>query len=493
MHLQWHHYRYYPYERGLALREAQSVLRPSSIREDDDGICVEKPTAPDDVVRLVYFATATHDATQTVATHQSILERANGNGLNRQATRYSVHGLHEYKGKFNPQVAKALLNIFSADRGDCVLDPFCGSGTSLVECAQLGIKAVGTDVNPLAVFLANAKLKSLGIRAGDLKGAIAGARRRMAGSRSSPPKDDRTAYLQSWFSPGILEVIESVRSAFESLDGDAGQIGLAIASNLLRDYSLQEPRDLRIRRRKSALPEISFLNALERAVEAYCSRLGSAQETLGVASSAGCAIHLDCRELSGSRIEMPGAFDLAITSPPYATALPYIDTQRLSLVWLGLLKPEEVLDLEASLVGSREIRGGRRKDLLIALETNAAQIPAAEQDFCIRLQGALGKDDGFRRVAVPRLLYRYFAAMADSFTAVRRLMKPNAPFALIVGRNHTVLGGKRFQVDTPAHLASIAVSRGWRHQETMELQTYRRFGLHRSNATSSEALVILRA
>ncbi len=46
-------------------------------------------------------------------------------------------------------------------------------------------------------------------------------------------------------------------------------------------------------------------------------------------------------------------FDAAITSPPYATALPYIDTQRLSLIWLGFASPKEVKVLENNLIGSR--------------------------------------------------------------------------------------------------------------------------------------------
>lgn len=83
--------------------------------------------------------------------------------------------------------------------------------------------------------------------------------------------------------------------------------------------------------------------------------------------------------------------------------------------------------------------------------------------------------------------------MAEGFSAVRKLVKPNSPFGLIVGGNHTILGGRRFDIDTPAHLASIAASLGWQHVETVPLQTYKRYGLHANNATSIEALVILRA
>jgi len=52
---------------------------------------------------------------------------------------------------------------------------------------------------------------------------------------------------------------------------------------------------------------------------------------------------------------MDNQFDIARTSPPYATALPYIDTSRLSLVWLKLTPPSKIKDLEYRLLGSREI------------------------------------------------------------------------------------------------------------------------------------------
>jgi len=83
--------------------------------------------------------------------------------------------------------------------------------------------------------------------------------------------------------------------------------------------------------------------------------------------------------------------------------------------------------------------------------------------------------------------------MAEAFKSVRDCVKEKAPFALIVGSNHTVLGGRRFEIDTPQHLAEIASSCGWTHEETVPLQTYQRWGYHMSNAVNSEALVIVRA
>jgi site-specific DNA-methyltransferase (cytosine-N4-specific) len=173
-------------------------------------------------------------------------------------------------------------------------------------------------------------------------------------------------------------------------------------------------------------------------------------------------------------------------------ALPYIDTHRLSLVWLNLLTADRILGLESELIGSRELRGTNRREIISQLHDNKAGLPDKQAAFCATLQTALTPADGFRRKAVPTLLYRYFASMQESFRSIRTVMKPSAPFALIIGHNHTVLGGVRYDINTPEHLASIAGNVGWKIDESIELQTYQRYGYHMSNAVAAETLLILR-
>ena len=149
------------------------------------------------------------------------------------------------------------------------------------------------------------------------------------------------------------------------------------------------------------------------------------------------------------------------------------------------------MDCGFVLIGSREFRGAARRKMTDALKENTDGLPEREAAFCRRLQGALNGQDGFRRKAVPALLYRYFASMRNSFRAVRGVMRPGTPFVLIVGHNHTVLGGARYDIDTPSHLAALAAQTGWRVDELMPLQAYRRYGYHASNAVRAETLVVL--
>jgi site-specific DNA-methyltransferase (cytosine-N4-specific) len=403
-----------------------------------------------------------------------------------------VHGLHEYKGKFNPQIAKAILNIFGVGPGSHVLDPFCGSGTTLVECAHAGAIGYGVDMNPLAVFIANAKLQALATPCDEFQKILAKLKSALASTkirRVRASDDARTRYLESWFEPGILNAIENVRSIILEEAGSLTQIFLAIASNLLRDYSLQDPHDLRIRRRKSPLPTIPFAEVLLANCEQVLERLRATQDVVGSPTKPGKAMLSDTTALTSR--DFPTPIDAVVTSPPYAMALPYIDTQRLSLVWLKLISPSEILELEARLIGSREVRGGIRKRLGDELRRNDANLPDAEATICVQLHDALAHTDGFRRQAVPSLLYRYFSEMLRSFHVLRSVLRPACPFALVVGHNHTVLGGVRYDINTPKHLASIASHAGWRIDELIELQTYQRYGYHMSNAVAAETLVIL--
>ncbi|MDT8903245.1 TRM11 family SAM-dependent methyltransferase [Anaeroselena agilis] len=72
---------------------------------------------------------------------------------------YGPHGWHRYVGRFPPHLVRALLNHFQATQNDIVLDPFVGSGTTLVECRLLGIPSIGIEICPLSSLIARTKSK----------------------------------------------------------------------------------------------------------------------------------------------------------------------------------------------------------------------------------------------------------------------------------------------------------------------------------------------
>ncbi len=496
----WNNYKYFPYEKELALKEVEALLNPQEIYSENEVINIELSetvSANEKLKKLTYFSMVESE-NETIIPSQVRVEQTAGNSTNnRQATRYSAHGIHEYKGKFNPQVVKSLLNIFNVDENSNVIDPFSGSGTTLLECSLQNINAIGLDINPLAVFIANAK-----------QIAISNPAEKIAEVGNQIIRDfhqsnkifelpinltEREEYLLKWFPEETFFEIEFLRKSINHNAGPLKNIFLVLLSNLIREYSLQEPADLRIRRRKSPFPEELLIDAYEISINKFVNNIRASQETTGLKVKKNKAINFDSRNLEAQEGVLDlNYFDAGITSPPYATALPYIDTQRLSLVWLGLIPPNEIMPLEGNLIGSREFKNAVKKEWQEKMLSNVSQIPESLFMYCNTLQNALSESDGFRRQAVPVLLYRYLADMMLMFKNLLPYFKKNAPYALIVGHNHTTLGGKRFDINTPKLLVEIAVAVGWIHDESVELQTYKRYGIHHKNAVNNETLIILR-
>lgn len=498
--LDWHKYKYYPYEKTLGMREINVLLNKPKIKTRKHGLLVRGNFESRQLANLVYFSSI-HSQNNSSNTLQARLENpSNCNGSKKhQFTRYSVHGLHEYKGKFNPQIVRAILNILDTKQTDRVLDPFCGSGTTLVECTHVGLKAAGFDLNPLAVFISNAKLCALSSNSKTLRKKLSEIISELDHEFKNPKFndgcDERSCYLKRWFKPEIFMVIELLHESIKRNGGVHKDVFYAMASNLLREYSLQEPADLRTRVRKTPFPSVPFLHAFKNSVDLFCRQLDAAQSVVGKMPRLNFSHVMDSRVRFRNKkrlknVELP--FTRIITSPPYVTALPYIDTQRLSLVWLNLLGPGQIHQLDSELVGSRETNGHGKNHLLENMLENKKLIPDKLWKYCLMLNNAVSDGDGFRRRAVPFLLYRYFSDMQENFKFVGSLTRANSPYALIIGKNQTLLGGQRFVIDTPSMLILLAENNEWWKEEKTNLQTYQRYGIHNRNSVQSETLVILR-
>ena len=497
--INWHSYRYFPYEKSFAFRELSTLpgIRRLEIKPDAVSVSFAQHAAKN-LNKLVYFSDYTFSTGEHGRTLQAKLENglAQNSNTKRQSTRYGVHGLHEYKGKFNPQIVRGILNAYCLKKESRILDPFCGSGTTLVESNISGFRATGWDMNPFAVYLTNAKLSAMHcnpLKIRSLSDKILAAYD-MGISTNIDMSNTRSKYLSKWFPEENLAIIESLRFIIENEAGNTAPLFLIILSDILRDYSLQEPSDLRIRRRKSHMPKISIRERLESEFAKKLDAIQSAFEAHGPVCSEARAILADGRnwdDLTSAGIS-ENTFDFALTSPPYATALPYIDTQRLSLVWLGLIDPTSIRTAEEALIGSREASNANLLSLADSLSRNDTNLPSEAFEYCKLLQKHVGDDDGFRRKAVPSLLYRYFSDMTCTFTTVKRVIKHDGIYALVVGTNRTTLGGTQFNIDTPRFLARIAEHQGWSILELLPLQTYKRYGLHSANAVQDEILIVLK-
>lgn len=79
----------------------------------------------------------------------------------KSVNQFLTHWIYPYKGKFHPQMIRALLNIMKMQKGEILLDPFVGSGTSVLEAQIMGINGVGIDISPLCVLISKVKTESV--------------------------------------------------------------------------------------------------------------------------------------------------------------------------------------------------------------------------------------------------------------------------------------------------------------------------------------------
>ena len=184
-----------------------------------------------------------------------------------------------------------------------------------------------------------------------------------------------------------------------------------------------------------------------------------------------------------------------VTSPPYATALPYIDTDRLSLMAIMGIDGGKRSDLEGGLTGSREIRKSEKakfKSDLIA-STASGILPKSTVSMLRKIYRANTKNEvGFRRANMASLLWRYFLDMHCNIKAVSQLLKPGARAFYVVGNSRTNAGGDWMTIDTCKQLSAIAEAVGLEARSLLNISVTTENFKHLKNAITENAVLEFR-
>lgn len=424
---------------------------------------------------------------------------------NRRCLRYGTHGIHEYRGKFFPQLVRSLINMSGVSPKGIVADPMCGSGTTLVETILLNRRAIGLDMNPLSVLMTRVKCNILSIDPKLIVRVYKDVRDKLVDLRparsansieyfTTLPISDQE-YLRKWFSEQVIIDLDQIMQIILSAKNKNIQDFLKIVlSNIIRRVSWQKADDLRVRKEVRLDAEIDpvreFLEELGRSVRtvlAFLYQNGSAKiETFEVSEG-------DAREASIDWRKHTGKVDVVITSPPYATALPYLDTDRLTLYYLGLMSRPTHRKRDLLMIGNREITDKDFKYFHHLFHEKQELLPASVVKLIYKIERANSKSDvGFRRKNLPVLLAKYFLDMRDVFEHIAKLLKSKAPAYVVIGNNHTIAGGQRVEIETSKHLFEIAEAVGLKYQDQIPMEMLISRDIFRKNAVASEVILSFR-
>lgn len=257
-----------------------------------------------------------------------------------------THPFHAYPARLHPEVARSLIAALSPAPGSIVLDPFCGSGTVLVEALVAGHRAMGRDLSPLAVELASVKTQVLrpDARRAIVEATRAAAERARAACEAGaklpvPPGEAR------WFAPHTLREVAALAEAVRKAPSAALPALRMLLSSVLVKVSLQaSDSDTRLVKKRVAPGEaIHFF--------AYKAReLDRCLAALAEALPGGARADVQEDDATSLATVPDGSADAIVTSPPYANTYDYAAHHARRYAWLGL---------DAARMGAGEVGAAR--------------------------------------------------------------------------------------------------------------------------------------
>lgn len=255
--------------------------------------------------------TAYLESVNGAATDYSYIKQQN---RKRSVNQYLTHWIYPYKGKFHPQMIRALLNIIGLGPGDTVLDPFVGSGTTAVEAQLLGINCIGVDVSPLCVLQSKVKTESAPALELILKG-------------NERVQKELRLHAFDGGSPTVEEIIASMpEGPVRNFYRMAMLVAISDRDRRGRDFSK------------------SFVRNLE-------MMTGSVQDVRDVAETLNISLgQTEITEGDARRLPLAdSSVDGIVTSPPYSIALDYVKNDAHALSELG----RDVAAMKGRFVGLR--------------------------------------------------------------------------------------------------------------------------------------------
>lgn len=252
-------------------------------------------------------------------------------------TREATHAAHPYPAKFIPQIPRALIEALHPGDDSAVLDPFCGSGTTLVEAATADIPAVGIDLHPLACLISKVKVTPLSC---SLEEAARAALAR--GSTRPVPEIPR---LDHWFTVPVQQVLADLVASIEQETQPDTRDALRVAfSSIVVRVSRQES-DTRYAAVENNIEPQDVKDLFLRAART----IGNAVSNTWDDAPRPRVRIVNKNILHVTPEEVGAKVSLVVTSPPYPNAYEYWLYHKYRMYWLGM----DPLHVRKNEIGSR--------------------------------------------------------------------------------------------------------------------------------------------
>lgn len=388
-----------------------------------------------------------------------------------QAEDSAAHEWYRFVLSFPPHLVRTYLERFGVGTDQCVLDPFCGTGTTVVECKKRGIPSIGVEANPVAHFASEVKsdwspdpdglvqharlVAEATVRQLASEGIVdvltfGGQVDRRQALRALPPESQKLLLADS-ISPlplhKALVLLDCIRDHFD--DRYHRHEVLAFTKTLVYSISnLKFGPEVGV---GSSKPDALVTPAWLANIQSMAVDLRRLQSSHVARSTVHCADSRQVLEVINRH-----TIDAVITSPPYPNEKDYTRTTRLESVVLGFIADRDDLQaLKRTLVRSntRGVYKGDDDDAWISDNVEIQRIADAIESR--RLE--LGKTSGFERL-YPRVTKLYFGGMARHLSDLRNVLKPGAQLAYVVGDQASYL---RVMIRTGELLADIGKALGY--------------------------------
>jgi DNA modification methylase len=300
-----------------------------------------------------------------------------------KASESPFSSIHFHPCRFASQLPATLIGLLSS-AGDLAVDPFVGSGSTMVEAQRLGRKSIGVDLNPIAVNTASAKCLNVPattvVRAvGVLKDrAMDEVSRQLKTNRSlRKPVVPASVQAAKWYVPAVAHDLGLLWSMILALTSSEKVIAeLAFSAILLtvcretRHWGYVCDNTAPKSQRGGDVCR-EFIRVLEKIEQAYLER-DAELNAAGREEPLARAVAI-CGDAVEELAKMPSkSVDLFVTSPPYFGVCDYVKAQRLSMEWFGLdIEPLRKREIGAR---SKRHRTSAQEDYLIEFEKVLGQM-----------------------------------------------------------------------------------------------------------------------